>query len=155
MVVRADYSTKGDEIMGWREQLDAAIAKIREAAESEQARDMAAKARTTATNLVQRLREGAVGAAEAFVEANEDPSALKVRLHNADINIVSPSDDISVTRPDAASLVISDGQGNGLVVNAAVSPAFVAQMIGSVKPLGGNSFDIGAEDGINVVVIKG
>jgi len=55
-------------------------------------------------------------------------------------------------RPDAATLVIADGQGNGLVVNAAADPAYVVEMIGAVGRLSGNTFDLGPEDGINVVV---
>ena len=67
---------------------------------------------------------------------------------------MSPSEGISVTRPDAATLVVADGQGNGLVINAAADPAFVAETIGSVSRLSGNTFDLGPEDGINVVVTQ-
>jgi hypothetical protein len=51
--------------------------------------------------------------------------------------------------------VVADGQGNGLVVNAAADPAFVVETIGTVARLGANTFDLGAEDGVNVVVLKG
>jgi alkanesulfonate monooxygenase SsuD/methylene tetrahydromethanopterin reductase-like flavin-dependent oxidoreductase (luciferase family) len=138
--------------MSWKEQLDKAIASIKEAAASEQARDIAAKAKATATVLARKVKEGAVGAADALVEANRDPSALTVRFLNANLTVLSPSEEISVTRPDAATLVIADSQGNGLVVNAAADPAYVAEMIGTVTRLSGNTFDLGAEDGINVVV---
>ncbi len=138
--------------MSWKEQLDKAIASIREAADSETARDMAAKAKATATVLARKVREGAVGAADAVVEANRDPSVLTVRFLNASLAILSPSEGISVTRPDAATLVVADGQGNGLVINAATDPAFVVEMIGNVGRLTGNTFDLGPEDGINVVV---
>jgi hypothetical protein len=138
--------------MSWKEQLDKAVASIKEVAASEQARDMAAKAKATATSLAQKVKEGAVGAADALVEANRDPSALTVRFLNANLTVVSPSEGIAVTRPDAATLVIADGQGNGLVVNAAANPAYVAELIGNVTRLSGNTFDLGAEDGINVVV---
>jgi hypothetical protein len=138
--------------MSWKEQLDKAVASIKEVAASEQARDMAAKAKATAASLAQKVKEGAVGAADALVEANRDPSALTVRFLNANLTVVSPSEGIAVTRPDAATLVIADGQGNGLVVNAAANPAYVAEMIGNVTRLSGNTFDLGAEDGINVVV---
>jgi len=138
--------------MSWKEQLDKAVASIKEVAASEQARDMAAKAKATAATLAQKVKEGAVGAADALVEANRDPSALTVRFLNANLTVVSPSEGIAVTRPDAATLVIADGQGNGLVVNAAADPAYVAEMIGNVARLSGNTFDLGAEDGINVVV---
>ena len=138
--------------MSWKEQLDKAVASIKEAAGSEQARDMAAKAKATATVLARKVKEGAVDAADALVEANRDPSALTVRFLNANLTVLSPSEEIAVTRPDAATLVIADSQGNGLVVNAAADPAYVAEMIGNVTRLSGNTFDLGAEDGINVVV---
>ena len=138
--------------MSWKEQLDKAIASIKEAAGSEQARDMAAKAKATATVLARKVKEGAVGAADALVEANRDPSALTVRFLNANLTVLSPSEGVSVTRPDAATLVVADGQGNGLVINAAAGPAYVVEMIGTVQRLSGNTFDLGPEDGINVVV---
>jgi len=140
--------------MGWKEQLDKAVAAIRGAAESEQARAIASRAKATAVVLGRKAREGALNAADAFVEANRDPSALTVRFLNADLTVLSPSEGISVTRPDAATLVIADGQGNGLVINAAADPAFVAEQIGSVIRLSNNTFDLGPEDGVNVVVMK-
>ena len=115
---------------------------------------MAAKAKATATVLARKVKEGAVGAADALVEANRDPSVLTVRFLNADLTVLSPSEGISVTRPDAATLVIGDGEGNGLVINAAADPAFVAELIGTVARLSGNTFDLGPEDGTNVVVTK-
>jgi len=138
--------------MSWKEQLDKAIASIKEAATSEQAREMAGKAKATATVLVRKAREGAVGAADALVEANRDPSVLTVRLLNAKLSVLSPSEGISVTRPNAATLVVADGQGNGLVVNAAADPAYVVETIGNVARLSANTFDLGAEDGVNVLV---
>jgi hypothetical protein len=140
--------------MSWKEQLDKAIASIKEVADSEQARNMAAKAKATATALSSKIKEGAVGAADALVEANRDPSVLTVRFLNAELTVLSPSEGISITRPDAATLVVADGQGNGLVVNAATDPAYVVDTIGNVARLSGNTFDIGLEDGINVVVTK-
>jgi hypothetical protein len=59
-----------------------------------------------------------------------------------------------VARPEASSLVVSDGQVNGLVINAAAEPAFVAETIGTVSQLSGNTYDLGPEDGINLVVTK-
>jgi hypothetical protein len=79
---------------------------------------------------------------------------MTVRFLNAELTVLSPSEGISITRPDAATLVVGDGQGNGLVVNAATDPAYVVEMIGSVGRLSGNTFDLGPEDGINVVVTK-
>jgi hypothetical protein len=138
--------------MSWKEQLDKAIASIKEAATSEQARDMASKAKATATVLAHKVRAGAVGAADALVEANRDPSVLTVRFLNASLSVLSPSEGLSVTRPDAATLVVGDGQGNGLVINAAADPAYVVETIGNVARLSGNTFDLGPEDGVNVVV---
>ncbi len=140
--------------MGWQEQLDKAIAAIKQAADSEKAQDMAAKATATATGLARRVRDGAVDAADALVEANREPSSMAVRFLNVDLTVLSPSEGISVTRPDVASLVVADGQGNGLVINAAADPAFVSEMIGSVAQLSSNTFDLGQEDGVNVVVTK-
>jgi hypothetical protein len=140
--------------MSWKEQLDKAIAAIRDAAESDKARDLATKAKSAALVLARKARDGAVSAADTFVEANRDPSSLQVRFLNVELTVMSPSEGISVTRPDAATLVVADGQGNGLVINAATDPAYVAEMIGSVSRLSGNTFDLGPEDGINVVVTK-
>lgn len=140
--------------MGWQEQLDKAIAAIKDAAESEQAREITSKAKATAAALAQKAKEGAVSAADTLVEANRDPSSMAVRFLHADLTVLSPSEGVSITRPDAAMLVISDGQGNGLVINAAADPAYVVEMIGRVARLSGNTYDLGDEDGINVVVTK-
>jgi len=140
--------------MSWKEQLDRAVAAVREAAESEKAQEIAAKAKETTAALVRKARAGAVSAADTFVEANRDPSSLEVRFLNARLAVLSPSEAISLTKPDPATLVVADGQGNGLVINAAADPAFVAETIGTVARLSGNTFDIGAEDGVNVVVTK-
>ena len=140
--------------MGWQEQLDKAIGAIKDAAESETARDLAARAKSTATDLARKVRDGAVDAADALAEASREPSSLTVRFLNVNLTIVSPSEGISITRPDAGSLVIADGQGNGLVINAAADPAFVSERIGNVNQLSGNTFDLGQEDGSNVVVTK-
>lgn len=140
--------------MGWQEQLDKAVASIKAAAESETARNMADKAKQTAMDLARKVRDGAVSTADALVEANREPSSLMIRFLNADLTVLSPSEGISVSRPDAGSLVVADGQGNGLVINAAADPAFVAESIGSVTQLSGNTFDLGQEDGVNVVVTK-
>jgi hypothetical protein len=140
--------------MGWKEQLDKAVSAIRDAAESERARAIATQAKATAVVLARKAKEGAVNAADAFVEANRDPSALTARFLNADLTVLSPSEGVTLTRPDAATLVIADGQGNGIVINAAADPAFVAQQIGNVTRLSSNTFDLGPEDGVNVVVIR-
>jgi hypothetical protein len=140
--------------MTWKEQLDKAIAVIKEAADSEQARSIVSKAKATAQLLASKVRGGALGAAEAFIEANSDPATVRVRFLNVAVNVVSPSDGLEITRPNANTLVVADGAGNGLVINAAVEPAFVAQTIGNVKQLSGTTYDLGPEDGINLVILK-
>jgi len=135
-------------------QLDKAIAAIKQAARSETARDLASKAKATAEQLARKVKDGALDAAEAFVEAHRDPSSITVGFINADLTVLSPSEGISISRPDAATLVVADGDGNGLVINAATEPAFVTDMIGTVTQLSGNTFDLGPEDGVNVVVTK-
>ena len=103
---------------------------------------------------MEKVKSGAVDAADAIVEANRDPSALSVRFMNVDLTILSPGEGTSITRPDAATLVVGDGQGNGLVINAAADPAYVAEMIGTGARVNGNTYDLGAEDGVNVVITK-
>lgn len=140
--------------MNWKEQLDKAIASVKEAADSDKAREIAAKAKTSASGLMEKVRTGAIGAATSFVEANRDPSSLQVHFLNAHLTILSPSEGISITRPDAGTLVVADGQENGLVINAAADPAFIVEQIGTVNQLSGNTFDLGAEDNVNVVVTR-
>jgi hypothetical protein len=140
--------------MAWEEQLDKAIAAIKGATETETARGIAAKAKQMATQLAKMITQGAVGVADALVKANADPSTVRVRFLNADLSVISPSDGLEITRPTAASIVVSDGQGNGLVINAAADKAYVLDTIGQVTQLSGDSYDLGPEDGENVVVIK-
>lgn len=140
--------------MSWKDKLDEALKAIKSAAESDSVKNFANKARQTAVALASKAREGALNAAEAFVEANSDPAALKVRFLNADLSIVSPSEGIEITRPNAGTLVISDGTGNGLVINASAEKPYVAETIGTVSRLAANTFDLGSEDGINVVVLR-
>ncbi len=140
--------------MNWKDQLNQAISTLRGVAESDTVKDITAKARKVASELARKVKGGALSAAEAFVEANSDPSVLRIRYLNADFSIVSPSDGIEVTRPNAGSLVIADGTGNGLVINASAAKPYVAETVGTVKKLGANTYDLGAEDGINVVVFK-
>jgi hypothetical protein len=140
--------------MNWKDQLNKAIDALKDVAESDTVKNITTKARETATKLAQKARGGALSAAEAFVEANSDPSALRFRYLNADFSIVSPSDGIEITRPNAGTIAISDGVGNGLVINASAAKSFVAETVGTVKQLSANTYDLGAEDGINVVVFK-
>ena len=140
--------------MNWKDQVNKAIASLKDVAESETVRNIVGKAKETATTLTQKAKEGAMDAAQAFLEANSDPSALKLRYLNADVSIVSPSDGVEITRPTGGTLVISDGSGDGIVINAAADEAYVTETIGTVNRLNANTYDIGTEAGINVVVLK-
>ncbi len=140
--------------MTWKAQLNKAVAAIKDAAESDQARNIASKTKAGAQLLARKIKEGALDAAEAFVEANTDPAAVKVHFRNVAVNVVSPSDSVEITRPNASTLVVADGEGNGLVINAAAEPGFVAETIGNVKQLSGTTYDLGPEDGVNLVIVK-
>lgn len=140
--------------MNWKEQVDKAVKSLREVAESDTVKGLTAKARETAANLSQRVRAGALSAAETYVEANADPAVLRVHFLNADLSILSPSDGIGITHPSTGTLAVMDGSGNGLIINAAQDPAYVAETVGTVSRLNANTYDIGAEDGLNVVVLK-
>lgn len=140
--------------MGWQAQLNKAIETVKNAADSDRAREIAATAKTTATSLIKKAKDGAVSAADAFVEANRDPSSMTLHFLNADITIVSPSEGISISRHDAGSLVITDGKENGLVINAAADPAFVVETIGTVTHVSDNTYDLGDEDAVNLVMTK-
>ena len=136
------------------EQLNKAIEAIKGAAESETAQNLSAKAKQTATQLAKKAKEGALSAAEAFVEADADPSTVRVNFLNAHLSVVSPSNGLEITRPTPASIVVSDGQGNGLVINAASEKAYVTETIGQATQLSAGTYDLGPEDGENVVVIE-
>jgi len=140
--------------MNLKEQFDKAIATLKDIAESDGIKDLTSKAKVTARDLAKRAKEGALGAAESFIEANSDPSAVKVRYLNADFSIVSPSDGLEITRPQGGTVAISDGAGNAVVINASAERAQVTETVGTVKKLNDNTYDLGAEDGINVVVFK-
>ena len=140
--------------MNWKTQLNKAIDTLKDAAESETARNMAAKATQAAGRLAQKARAGALDAAQAFVEANADPAAFKCQFLNLRLSVLAPSGGLEITTPSAGTVVVSDGANNGLVINAAAKPAYVAETIGTVTRLNANTFDLGAEDGINVVVIE-
>jgi hypothetical protein len=140
--------------MNWREQLDKAVGAVKGIADSEQLKGITAKARDTASMLASKVKEGALGTAEAFVEANADPSAIRVHYLNANFSIVSPSEGIEISRPHAGTIVVSDAAGNGLLINASAEKTSVAEMIGTVKQLSENAYDLGVEDGVNVVVFK-
>ncbi|MCU0290376.1 MAG: hypothetical protein MUF10_00070 [Thermoanaerobaculaceae bacterium] len=140
--------------MDWKEQLNKAAAALTHAAESDTVKGITTRAREAASGLAKRVRQGALSAADAYVEANTDPATLRIRYLNADISILSPSDGLQVARPNAGALVISDGAGNGLVVSVSGEPARVAETAGVVKILNATTYDLGPEDGVNVIVLK-
>ena len=140
--------------MDWKEQLNKAAAALTHVAESDTVKNLTTRAREAASGLAKRARQGALSAADAYVEANADPAALRIRYLNADISIVSPSDGLQVTRPNAGALVISDGAGNGLVVGVGGDQAKVTETAGVVKILNATTYDLGTEDGVNVIVLK-
>ena len=140
--------------MSWREQLDKALEGLQRLAQTEPVQNLLQKTKDTAETLVDKAKTGALDAAQAFVAANSDPAAIKLRYFNLDLSVVSPSDTLEITCPSAGTLVVSDGQGNGLVINAAADQAFVAETIGQVTTLSAGTYDLGSPDNINVVVIK-
>jgi hypothetical protein len=140
--------------MSWKDKLDDAIKAIKNVAESDMVKNITSKAQETATNLAEKAKAGALNAADAFVTANAEPSTVRIRYLNADISIVSPSDGIEIKRPQGGTIVISDNAGNGLVINASADKAYIAEIVGTVARLGANSYDLGVEDGVNVIVLK-
>lgn len=141
--------------MNWKEKLDEAVRALKSVAESDTVKQFTAKARETADVLVEKAKTGAANVAELFNEANADPTALKIRYLNADISIVAPSDNLEIKRPQAGTLVINDGAGNGLVIAAAGDKAYVSETVGNVNRLTDNTYDLGDKDDVNVIVLKG
>lgn len=140
--------------MDWKEKLNQAVATLGNAADSETVRNLTAKAKQAASGLAQRARQGVLSAADAYVEANADPTSLRIRYLDAEVTILSPSDGLQLSRPHAGALVISDGAGNGLVVGVGGEKARVTETVGAVKLLNDSTFDLGEQDGVNVIVLK-
>jgi hypothetical protein len=140
--------------MDWKAQLDKATAAIKGVADSEQVKNLTAKAKQAASDLTAAAKKGAASAADAVGKATADPATVKLRYMNAEISVVSPSDGLQIGRPHAGALTIADGAGNGLVISLAPPKAQVSQTIGMVKKLDETTYDLGPEDGINVIVFK-
>lgn len=140
--------------MSWSEKLNKAVAAAKEAAESDTVKNFASSARQTAANLADSAKSGALNVADSFVAANSDPSALKLRFLNAEISVIAPSDGLTLTRPNAATLTITDADGNGVVINASAATPYVSETIGEVKRLDGNTYDLGDADGVDLLIIK-
>jgi len=88
--------------MNWKTQLSKAVSALKDVAESDTARNLAAKAQKSASLLAQKAKSGALDAAQSFIEANSDPAALKVQFLNARLSILSPSNGIEIARPKGA-----------------------------------------------------
>ena len=140
--------------MDWKEQLNKAAAALQQFAESDEIKNLTAKARETAIDLARRAKRGALSAAEAFSAADSDAAALTIRYLCANIRIMAPSDGLVVTRPHAGALTIADGAGDGIVIDVSGEKPRLAETVGVVKILNDNTFDLGSEDGTNVVVLK-
>jgi hypothetical protein len=141
--------------MSWKEKMNAAVKAVKDAAESDTVQRFATTAKQTAVSLATKAKEGALTAADAFVAANSDPSALKIRFLNVEISIVSPSDNLTIERPNAATLTITDKDGNGVVIDASAAKPYVTETVGQVNQLDNNTYDLGAADGIDLLIIKG
>lgn len=141
--------------MNWKEQLDKAVGSIKDAADSETAQNFAAKAKETTMALTSKVKSGAVNVADAFVAANRAPSTMKIGFLNAEISVLSPSDGLTVSRPNAATLTITDNEGNGVVIDASSKAPFVSRTIGQINQLDSNTYDMGTMDGIDLLIIKG
>ena len=140
--------------MNWKVQLNKAIEAVKDAAESETARNMAATAKQATGRLVQKAKSGALDAAQSFVEANSDPAAFKCQFLNVQLSVMAPSNGLEISTPSEGTVVVSDGEENGLVINAAAKPPYVLKTVGIVTQLNANTFDLGPEDGINLVLIE-
>lgn len=141
--------------MDWKEQLNKATAALRNITESDAVKNATARAKQTASDLAKMARQGAASAADAVVKATSDPAALRLGYLNAEISVLSPSDGLQITRPHAGALLISDQAGNGLVISLAPPKAQVSETVGVVKRLNDTTYDLGTEDGVNLIVLKG
>ena len=140
--------------MDWKGQLDKATAALKGVAESDKVKSLTAKAKEAAADIGKAARQGAHAAADALGKATSDPATLRVHYMGAEISIVSPSDGLQISRPHAGALTIADGAGNALVINLAPPKPQAGETIGTVAKLDDTTFDLGTEDGVNVVVIK-
>ncbi len=140
--------------MDWKAQLDKATAAIKGVADSDKVKNLTAKARRAASDVAAAAKKGAATAADAVAKATSDPATLKLHYMGAEISVVSPSDGLQISRPHAGALTIADGSGNALVINLAPPKAQAGETVGVVKKLNDTTFDLGPEDGVNVVVLK-
>jgi hypothetical protein len=140
--------------MNWKEHFGKAVDAVTTFAESDTAKTLTEKTKATAQLLAEKAKNGAMDAAESFVEANSDTAAIKVSYLNASVSVVSPSDALEVVRPKAGMLVVTDEHGNGVVIDAASDHPYVVETNGKVTRLDAGTFDLGEADGINLVILK-
>jgi hypothetical protein len=140
--------------MDWKGQLDKATSALKGVADSDKVKSLTAKAKQAASDVAAAAKKGAATAADAVTKATSDPATLKLHYMGAEISVVSPSDGLQISRPHAAALAIADGAGNAVVISLAPPKAQVGETIGVVKKLNDTTFDLGPEDGVNVVVLK-
>lgn len=139
--------------MDWKAQLDKATAAVKGVADSDKFKSLTAKAKEAASDIAKAAKHGAHAAADAVAKATSDPATLRVSYMGAEISVVSPSDGLQISRPHAGALTIADGAGNALVINLAAK-AQAGETVGTVAKLDDSTYDIGPEDGVNVVVFK-
>jgi hypothetical protein len=140
--------------MDWKEQLNKATAALKGVTESDRVKSLTVKAKQAAIELAQSAKQGAASAADAVARATSDPATMRLHYSTAEISVVSPSDGLQITRSHAGALVVSDQAGNGLVISLAAPKAEVTETVGVVKRLNDTTFDLGTEDGVNVVILK-
>jgi hypothetical protein len=139
--------------MDWKAQLDRAAAAVKDVAESDTVKNLTARAKDAAIDLAWAARKGAADVAGKVAQAVADPATIRLHYLNTEIDVVSPSDGLQVTRCNAGAVVIADQAGNGLVVTLTPRPT-VTESVGVVKQLNETTWDVGPEDGVNVVVLK-
>jgi hypothetical protein len=140
--------------MNFKKQINRAVNSVKSAADSNAAHNIVSTAQATAHKIADKAKEWTLDAAEFVVQANSDPSSLKVQFMHSDLCIASPSDSIQLTRPNATTLTISDGNGNSIVLNTSAEEQFVIETVGSVKRVDEFTYNLGSVDGVNVVVIN-
>jgi hypothetical protein len=140
--------------MDWKAQLDKATAAIKGVADNDTVKGLTSKAKQAASDLAAATKKGAAAAAGAVSRATSDPATLRLHYMGGEVIVVSPSDGLQVSRPHAGALVISDGAGNALVLSLAPPKPQVSSTVGVVAKLDETTYDLGPEDGVNVVVLK-
>lgn len=140
--------------MGWKDHWNEVAKTLKDVAQSETARSASAKARETALNLADKAKSGALDAAKSIIDSYDDPAAIKLQFQHARISIISPNHGFEIAHPSEGVIVVSDGENNGLIIQAGTDPAFVADTVGTVTRLTNSTYDLGPKDGYNVVILE-